>query len=68
MDNEQVNDLIAVLEKIRREKYPDVPSDVIRKIVMAQFEYQDSLGNRRSSTNSIIQEILNTSSIGREGI
>ena len=67
MKNEQVNDLIAVLEKIRSEKYPDVPADVIKKIVMAQFENQDNLGNRRSSTNNVIQEFLNSVSVEGEG-
>lgn len=67
MNNEQVNDLIAVLEKIRSEKYPDVPTGVIKKIVMAQFENQDNLGNRRSNTNSVIQEFLNSVSVEGEG-
>ena len=63
MNNDQVNVLISVLEKIRSEKYPDVPEDVIKKIVMAQFENQDNLGNRRSSTSNIIQESLNSLSV-----
>ena len=67
MNNEQVNDLIAVLEKIRSEKYSDVPADVIKKIVMTQFENQDNLGNRCSSTNGVIQEFLNSVSVGEKG-
>ena len=33
-----LNELLDVLEGIRREKYPHIPSQIIREIVIEQYE------------------------------
>lgn len=67
MNNEQLNELIDVLEKIRSVKYPDIPAGVIKGIVMAQFENQDNRERQRTSTIRIINQFLISVSNGREG-
>lgn len=36
-----LNELCNVLEKIRQENYPDVPQQLIEKILMIEYENQD---------------------------
>ena len=59
-----LEDLKNTLEKIRVEKHPEIPSDVINKIILAQAENQDNPSNRQADTERIIDEYLN--SVGHE--
>lgn len=59
MRNEiEVEELLRVLETIRAEQYPDVPVEVIRNIVLTQYEYQDDRTEGRRNTNKIIDDYL----------
>ena len=55
-----LDELLDVLEDIRKEKYPHIPSDVIRSIVVAQYENQDKRLEARNNTTRIIAEFLNS--------
>lgn len=59
MRNEiEVEELLRVLEKIRAEEYPDIPANVIRDIVLIQFENQDDRTEGRRNTIKIIENYL----------
>lgn len=47
-------DLKATLERIRKEKYPDIPPEVIDEIVDVQSENQDDPATRYAKTKKII--------------
>lgn len=57
-NNVEVEELIGVLEKIRREKYPDIPESLIREIVRTEFEQQDDRAQARKNTKKLIDEFL----------
>lgn len=54
----EVTELIGVLEKIRQEKYPDVPEQLIKDIVENEFEMQDDRTQARKVTKRLIDEFL----------
>lgn len=59
MRNEiEIEELLRVLETIRLEQYPDIPAEVIRNIVIAQFENQDDRALGRRNTKKIIEDFL----------
>lgn len=60
MNKVEVEELIGVLEDIRAQKYPDIPQELIRKIVAAQFEGQDDRAQARKTTKKHIDEYLKT--------
>lgn len=49
-----LDDLIATLEKIRKEKYPQISSEAITEIVEAQMANQDNPTKRQTETLKII--------------
>lgn len=61
-----LDELIDVLEQIRKEKYPHIPQEVIRSIVVAQYDNQDKRVEARSATNSVVSDFLNESVLSRE--
>ena len=54
-----LDELLDVLEGIRREKYPHIPAEVIRKVVIAQYDNQDKRLVARTATNEIVNDFLN---------
>lgn len=56
--NIEVEELIGVLEKIRGEKYPEIPETLIREIVATEFEQQDDRAQARKNTKKLIDEFL----------
>ncbi len=54
-----LNELLDVLEGIRKEKYPHISPEIIREIVTAQYENQDKRLEARNQTNRIVTEYLN---------
>jgi|LSQX01.2.fsa_nt_gb hypothetical protein len=62
-----LEELLYVLENIRKEKHPNIPSEVIQKIVKAQYDNQDKRLEARALTASIVAEFLNTVATESEG-
>lgn len=56
--NVEIEELIGVLEKIRKEKYPDIPETLIREIVANEFEQQDDRAQAKKGTKKLIDEFL----------
>ena len=56
-----LDELLDVLESIRREKYPHIPPEVIKRIVISQFENQDKRLEARNQTTKIVAEFINAS-------
>lgn len=54
-----LTELLDVLESIRKEKYPHIPSEIVKKIVIAQYENQDKRLEARVQTTRIVAEFLN---------
>jgi hypothetical protein len=54
-----LDELLDVLEGIRKEKYPHIPAEVIREIVVAQYDNQDKRLEARNATNKIVSDFLN---------
>lgn len=55
-----LDELLAVLEEIRQEKYPHIPAELIKRIVVTQYENQDKRLEARNVTNNIVTDFLNT--------
>lgn len=55
-----LDELLEVLEEIRREKYPHIPAEVIRDIVVAQYDNQDKRLEARNETTKIVNSFLNS--------
>ena len=53
-----LDDIKRTLEKIRKEKYPDIPKEIIEKIVMVQAENQDNASKRQTETERVIDDYL----------
>lgn len=53
-----LDELLTVLEDIRKEKYPHIPAEVIKQIVVAQYENQDKRLEARTITNNIVNGFL----------
>ena len=51
-------DLLAELEKIRAAKYPDIPSELIRAIVNAEFQNSDDRSEASKTTKKLIDDYL----------
>ncbi len=49
-----LDELKETLERIRLEKYPSVPKELITEIIEAQYENQDNPARRESETQRII--------------
>jgi len=60
MNKVESEDLLAELEKIRAAKYPDIPAELIRAIVHAEFENQDPKDRPEGSrlTKKLIDDYL----------
>ena len=56
MNKVEVEELLKVLEAIRIEKYPGVPSELVRNIVQAQFENQDNRTQGYRDTKKLIDD------------
>ena len=66
MAQSNLQELLSVLEEIRAKEYPDIPAEVIAKIVIAQYENQDNRTKARSLTMKTISDFLGT--IGAEEV
>ena len=53
-----IEELIAVLEKIRKAEHPEIPSELIHEIVENEFEMQDDRAQARKGTKKLIDEFL----------
>ena len=49
-----LEELMKTLETIRKEKYPEIPEEVIREIVEIQFKNQDNPTKRQGDTQRVI--------------
>lgn len=58
MNKVEVEELLKVLETIRAEKYPDIPPELIRNIVQAQFENQDDRTEGYRDSKKLIDDFL----------
>lgn len=56
---DNLSELKATLEEIRKKEYPDIPQEVIEKIITEQFNHQDNPGKRQSETLRVITEFAN---------
>lgn len=56
---DNLSELKATLEEIRKKEYPDIPQEVIEKIITEQFKHQDNPGKRQSETLRVITEFAN---------
>ena len=61
-----LDELLDVLEGIRKEKYPHIPAEVIREIVIAQYDNQDNRLEARNKTNKIVTDFLNDAALIEE--
>lgn len=66
MTRSNLGDMLSVLEEIRAKEYPEIPPEVIEKIVYAQYDNQDDRAQARTATMKIISEFM--TSVGTEGL
>lgn len=58
MQNKKFSDLYDVIEKIRKEKYPDISSELLRKILTIEYENQDDQVKAYREIESLIKSEL----------
>ncbi|GKI13608.1 hypothetical protein CE91St44_00930 [Oscillospiraceae bacterium] len=56
----EIEELISVLEDIRSSQHPDVPAELIRNIVYAEFEKQDDRAQGRKEVKKLVDDFLKT--------
>jgi hypothetical protein len=56
---QNLNELLAVLEEIRSNDYPDVQKEIIEKIAMSQYDNQDDRNKARTETMRILADCVN---------
>lgn len=54
----EIEELIGVLEEIRNTRYPEIPANLIRDIVYAEFEKQDDRAQGRKDTKKLVDDFL----------
>ena len=62
----EVEELLAVLEAIRAEQYPDIPSKVIQDIVLAEYENQDDQVEGHRTVKKAIDDFLRETVVAEE--
>jgi len=62
-----LDELLDVLEGIRKQKYPHIPAEVIRNVVITQYDNQDKRLEARNRTNKIVTDFLNSVALTEEG-
>lgn len=55
----EIEELLGVLEEIRSLQYPNVPAELIKNIVYAEFEKQDDRVQGRKDAKKLIDDFLN---------
>lgn len=58
MNSVEVEELLKVLEAVRAEKFPAIPSELIGAIVAAQFENQDNPEQGSRVTRRIVDDFM----------
>jgi F420-0:gamma-glutamyl ligase len=58
-ERKNLDELLSVLERVRVEKYSDVPKELIEQIAYIQYDNQDNRQRARSKTMSLIAEYMN---------
>ena len=58
MNSVEVEELLRVLEAVRAEKYPDIPAELIKDIVTAQFENQDDPEQGSRATKRLVADFM----------
>lgn len=56
--NSNLEELIATLETIRNEKYPEVPKELLENIIMIEYENQDDRAEGQTNTIKVLDEFL----------
>lgn len=56
----EIEELINVLEDIRNTQHPDVPAELIKNIVYAEFEKQDDRAQGRKDVKKLVDVFLKT--------
>ena len=54
-----LDELMAVLERIRTEKHPEIPADVIRNIVNIQKNEQENVAVRQGKLKNYFDQFTN---------
>lgn len=55
----EIEELLGVLEEIRSSQHPNVPAELIKNIVYAEFEKQDDRVQGRKDAKKLIDDFLN---------
>lgn len=58
MNSVEVEELLKVLEAVRAEKYPYIPTELIKNIVTIQFENQDNLEQGNRATKKLVDDYM----------
>lgn len=53
-----VEELLDALDTIRREKYPEIPKDLLEAILLTEFSNQDSRAAAQGSVQSLLDNYL----------
>ena len=56
---QNLTELLTTLEEIRSKEFPDVPKELIERIALAQYDFQDDRNKARTNTMNVIAEYVN---------
>jgi hypothetical protein len=55
---DEINDLVKTLEEIRKEKYPNIPKEMVREIVEAEFKSVEERSQAPGRVKDIVESHL----------
>ena len=55
-----MSELMGALEEIRASEFPDIPQELLERIVTVHFENQDNRVQARAETMKLVAEYLKT--------
>ena len=53
-------ELLEVLSQIREEKYPEIPEQLLKDIIQAEYDNQDDPVEARKASRRVIDDFLKT--------
>jgi len=58
MRTNNIQEIVKAIESIRAEKYPNIPADLVEKIIKIEFEHQDSRTEASDKIRDLIDKYI----------
>lgn len=58
MRNNNLDELLKTVEKIRADRYPHIPKELVEQIIVEEFNHQDSRTYANEQVNKIVSAFV----------